>query len=339
MKRIVITVPRKRFERFKVFFPDDWDIVYMEAPYSQEQLIHACRKSEYLFVGSIHPVEASVFESCPQLKMVHVEGVGFDKVDIVAAAEKQVPVCNNRAVNNGAVAEHTIGLILAALRRTALCNEQIYKIGYAACKAQHLSDGQHELAEKTLGLIGIGAIGREVAKRLRSWGCTIIYHDIFKLSEEEEKQLEVKHVDIDEIFLASDIISLHVPVVESTYHLVNKLRLLSMKRSAILINTARGEIIDQEALVDALEQGLIACAALDTLDPEPPPSDHVLLNLSEVAKDRLILTPHIGGMTDEAFTRMLRNAIRNFERVEEGEEPVNIVNRLETVKGLAEHHR
>lgn len=326
MKSIVSTVPKSRFEKFKVHFPEDWNITFIDAPYSQEQLIHACKDAEYLFVGSIHPVAASVFEQCPHLKMVHVEGVGFDKVDIAAAVQKGIPVCNNRAVNNGAVAEHTIGLILAALRRTALCNEQIHTVGYEICKAEHLAQGQQELSGKTVGLIGIGAIGKEVAKRLQNWGCIITYNDVFTLDSDEEHRYGIRYVDRDELFANSDIISLHVPLLESTHHLVNQLRFEQMKPNSVLVNTSRGEIVDQDALARALEKGLIAAAALDTVYPEPAPPGHPLLNLSDDAKKRFILTPHIAGMTDEAFMRMLKNAIENFERVERGDKPKNIVN-------------
>lgn len=326
MRRIVSTVPKSRFDKYNVHFPDDWEITYVDVPYTQEQLIQECKDSDYLFVGSIHSVTASVFEKCSHLKMVHVEGVGYDKVDVEAAALHNIPVCNNRAVNNGAVAEHVIGLILAALRRTVLCNEQIYTIGYAACKAEHLTVGQHELAGKTIGFIGMGAVGKEVVKRLQNWDCIFVYNDIYRLTEKEEQSLSLKYAESDEVYSSSDIISLHVPLLDSTYHMVDSKRFSQMKKNAILINTARGEVIDQKALCDALERNHLAAAALDTIYPEPAPEDHVLLRLSKEAKKRLIITPHIAGMTDEAFTRMLTNAIQNFERVERGGEPLNIVN-------------
>ena len=325
MKTVVSTVPESRFRKYQVFFPGDWTVKYVDVPYTDEQLIEACKDVNFLFVGSIHQVSAEVIEKCSHLKMIHVEGVGFDKVDVAKAKELGIPVCNNRAVNNGAVAEHTIGLILAAMRRTALCNEQLYTIGYSACKAEHLAKGQHELAGKTVGLIGGGAIGREVAKRLAGWDCRICYYDVFRLSAEMEQALKMEYMELEDLVAAADIISLHVPVLENTYHMINWERIARMKDGAILINTARGEIVDQEALVEGLEAGKIV-AALDTIYPEPPAEDHPVLNLSAEAKKRLVLTPHVAGMTDEAFTRMLINAIANFERVCRNEKPVNVVN-------------
>lgn len=326
MKKIVVTISSQRFEKYGVNFPSDWEVNNLEYPCAEEVLIEACKKAEYLFVGSSHVVSKALIDACPQLKMIHVEGVGYDRVDVEAAKLAGIPVCNNRAVNNVSVAEHTIGLILAAMRRTALCNEQVYSIGYAACKGEHLAQGEHELYEMHIGLVGIGAIGKEVAKRLSGWGCKISYYDAFPLKKETEEELGVDYMEFDDLIRSCDVISMHVPLFDSTFHMLNEQRFKEMKRTAFVVNTARGEVIDQDALAAALENDEIAGAALDTLYPEPAPADLPLLNLSEKARKKLTITPHIGGMTDEAFTRMLKNGIANFERVEGGEKPVNVVN-------------
>jgi len=325
MKNIVVTVSPKRFERFGIYFPTDWNVRFLDAGCSESELIEACDKVDYLFTSSDFTVSRKVIESTG-LRMIHVEGVGFNRIDCEAAKDRGVFVCNNRAVNNISVAEHTIGLILAAQRRTALVNQQIYEMGYGPCKVQYLAEGEHELFGKTLGLIGIGAIGREVAKRANAFGCNVIYFDAFPLKPEQEKELNVRQVSLDELIREADIISLHVPVLDSTFHMIDAERLSQMKRTAILVNTARGAIIDQKALCKALEEGEIAAAALDVVDPDDPARDLDLFNLSPKGRARLTLTPHVGGMTDEAFTRMLSNAIANFERCEAGERPLNIVN-------------
>lgn len=326
MKKLVSTVDEKRFLKYGVSFPDDWKVTFVAEPYTDEQLIDACKKADYLFVGSVHRVSERVLRACPHLRMVHVEGVGFDKVDVDAARELGIPVCNNRAVNNTSVAEHTVGLILAAMRRTAYANAAILRDGYAACLATVRGAGVCELAGKRVGLIGIGAIGKEVTKRLIGWDCDVCYFDAFRPTAEVEAALHVTYLELDELIRTSDVISLHVPVLDSTRYMINAARLAEMKPGATLINTARGEIIDQDALTDALEAGTIAAAALDTVYPEPAPADHPLLNLSPQAQQRLTLTPHVGGTTNEAFTRMLKNAVENFCRRENGETPVNVVN-------------
>ncbi|MDR0389018.1 MAG: hypothetical protein LBH73_03025, partial [Spirochaetaceae bacterium] len=142
MKKVVSSVPEQRFKKFQVSFPDDWELEYIPFPYTDEDLIRACKGASYLFVMSTHTVSARVIQSCPHLKMIHVEGVGFDKVDIAAAKEKGIPVCNNKAVNNGAVAEHAIGLMLAALRRTPRCDREIKTRGFAETQKEFFAEGQ-----------------------------------------------------------------------------------------------------------------------------------------------------------------------------------------------------
>ena len=134
MKTVVSTVASQRFEKYGVSFPEGWNVHFIHRPYTDAELTEACKQADYLLVDSVDPVSADVIASCPKLKLIHTEGVGFDKVDAAAAKAVGIPVCNNRAVNNGAVAEHTIGLMLAAMRRTALCTAQIRSEGYAACQ-------------------------------------------------------------------------------------------------------------------------------------------------------------------------------------------------------------
>lgn len=327
MAKVLCTVIPQRFEKFGVMFPADWEIEYLDFPYTDEQMIEGAKDADFIFVNATHPVSAAVIAACPNVKLIHSEGVGYDKIDFEAAKEAGIPVCNNAGVNAGAVAEHTIGLILAGLRRTALTDRQMRTIGFAASKGQHLAEGQHEIAGLHIGLVGIGAIGREVVKRLQGWDCKISYYDVFRPTEEMEKKIGVTYLPFEELVKECDVISLHVPVFPETYHMFSTKQFKAMKSNALIVNTARGEIIDQDALAAALESGEIYGAALDTLYPEPTPQDHVLLNLSEKASEKITLTPHTGGMTDEAFTRMLVNAIANMERVLKGETPINIVNK------------
>ena len=173
--KIVSTVPASRFEKYGVAWPSEWDISYVDFPYTDNELICALKDADVLFVNSIHPVTAAVIQQCHGLRMIHTEGVSFDKVDVAAAQKAGIPVCNNRAVNAEAVAEHCIGLMLAGLRHTARVDHQIKTSGYADAKAQCTSEGIRELAGQEIGLIGMGVIGREVVKRLIPWGCTLRY--------------------------------------------------------------------------------------------------------------------------------------------------------------------
>ncbi len=326
MPVICSTVPEARFAHFGVAFPEGWTVRFVLPPFTEERILAQGCDAEYLFVDSTHAVSAGLIRAMPKLKLIHTEGVGFNKVDVQAAKEAGVPVCNNRAVNNVAVAEHAVGMILAGLRRTALTDYQIKTQGYLRTERAYLMQGERELFGQRVGLIGFGAIGREVAVRLNAFGCRVAYYDAFRPDPEVEKALCAEYMELDELLGACDIISLHVPVLPTTEGLINARTLRLMKPTALLVNTARGEIVVNEDLAEALEQGLIYGAALDTVAPEPMPDDHPLRKLSEQAAARLTLTPHVGGRTDEAFRRMLRGALDNFLRVENGEAPINVVN-------------
>ncbi len=326
MPKVVSTVAEARFAKYGITFPEGWTVKYLDAPYTEEEMSAACKDADYLFVNSVHPVTAKVIEENSHLKMIHVEGVAFNTVDVAAAKAAGIPVCNNQAVNNSSVAEHTIALMLAGLRKTAALHGQILSDSFGKALGEARASGVRELGGCHVGLVGIGAIGKEVAKRLKNWNCRVSYYDAFRPTPEVEQEYAVDYMELDELIETCDIISLHVPVLPSTEKMINAKRLKAMKPSAVLINTARGEIVDQDALYEALVNNEIYAACVDTLYPEPAPKELPLLNLPKEAAWKLTVTPHIGGTTDEAFKRMLSWAIENMERVERGEAPVHVVN-------------
>jgi len=179
-----------------------------------------------------------------------------------------------------------------------------------------------------IGLVGIGAIGKEVVKRLKPFGCRMSYYDAFRPTPEVEKELDVTYLPFEELIRECDILSIHVPVLPDTFHMFSTEQFKAMKNSAVIVNAARGEIIDDMALAQALEAGEIGGAALDTVAPEPIPAWHPLLHLSQEAEDKLTFTPHCGGKTAEAFTRMLKWGIEDIRTIENGGKPKNIVNGL-----------
>ncbi len=326
MTKVVTTITTQRFDKYDVHFPAEWDVTYVKEPYTDDELIAAAKDAEILFVGSVHTVSKAVIAACPKLKFIQTEGVGFDKVDIAAAKEAGIPVSNNRGVNAGAVAEHTIALILAGFRRIALSDRQYRRDGFEVSKKDHFAKGQHEISGKVIGFVGMGAIAKETVKRLAPWGCKFIYFDVFRPSPEAEKELNLEYMEFNELVKTADVISIHVPVLPSTEGMFGEAQFKAMKKTALVVNTARGEVINQDALAKAIEEGEIYGAALDVLYPEPAPSDSLILNMGREAMDRITFTPHIGGTTDEAFTTMLIRGMENITRVINGEEPVNIVN-------------
>ncbi|MDO4207406.1 MAG: 2-hydroxyacid dehydrogenase [Lachnospiraceae bacterium] len=325
MARVVIATSKSAFEQYGCIIPESWDAEFISYKYTDEEMINAAKDAEIILVGSGHVVSRNVIESCPSLKLIQTEGVGFEQVDVEAAKERGVWVCNNKGANAISVAEHAIGLMLAGLRRTSLTDRQLRTIGYTASKRAHLAVGEHDLAGSLVGLVGFGDIGKQTAKRLKNWGCKVVYNDILDMSPEIEEEYGATSMEFDELIKACDIISMHVPVTPLTTGMLGKEQFAAMKKSALVINTSRGPVIDQDALIWALENDEIYGAALDVVTPEPLPDDAPILNMSEKAMDKIIITPHVAGVTNEDFERMTKMSFQAVERVLSGKEPINQV--------------
>ena len=325
MARVVIATSKSAFEQYGCIIPESWDVEFISYKYTDEEMITAAKNAEIILVGSGHVVSRNVIESCPSLKLIQTEGVGFEQVDVEAAKERGVWVCNNKGANAISVAEHAIGLMLAGLRRTSLTDRQLRTIGYTASKRVHLAVGEHDLAGSLVGLVGFGDIGKQTAKRLKNWGCKVVYNDIMDMSPEIEEEYGATSMEFDELIKTCDIISMHVPVTPLTTGMLGKEQFAAMKKTVLVINTSRGPVIDQDALIWALENDEIYGAALDVVTPEPLPDDAPILNMSEKAMDKIIITPHVAGVTNEDFERMTKMSFQAVERVLSGKEPINQV--------------
>lgn len=326
MFRVLSMVPKVRLDRFGISVPDEIEMRFFQSGYTQEELIEAAKEVDCIFSTPMDPIERKAIENLPNLKLIHSEGVGFDKIDLVAAKEHGVYVCNNKNVNAVPVAEQALGLIIAALRRIPYADKEIKAGRYTESQLWFRVNGYKEISSRHVGIVGFGAIGRELARFLRPFGCKISYFDAFRPTPEVETELGVAYLTYEEICRQCNVISFHVPVLPDTIDMLDWEHISMMSEETIIINTARGEIVQQDDLARALEEGTIAGAALDTIIPEPPKSDHVLLNLSEEAMDRLILTPHTAGTNDEAFERMQQWAYENMLAVMNNESPKNVVN-------------
>lgn len=262
-------------------------------------------------------VDKSVMDVCPNLKIVSIYGVGIDRVDVEEATRRGVLVTNGRGSNSTAVAELTIGLTIMVLRNLY---QLVDKMRVGSWEEANKYATGYEVCGKTVGLVGIGNIGSRVAKILKAMEARVIAYDPY-VSAEKAREWGVELVDLDTLVKESDIISIHAMLTKETQHLINEDKLRKMKRSAIIVNTARGGIIDTEALVKALKEGWIAGAALDVTDPEPIPPNHPLLKLPNV-----IITPHVGGGTVESSNRMSFMAVEEIIRAYRGLPPMNPVN-------------
>jgi phosphoglycerate dehydrogenase-like enzyme len=245
--------------------------------------------------------------------------VGYQHIDVPACTERRIPVANTPGANTTSVAEHTLACGLSLLRKMLAANQ-----GIREGRWDQLSLNPVELAGKTWGLIGFGRIGRAVSLRLKPFApARVLYYDVVRLSAEEEDEHGVSYALFRDLLVSSDIVSLHAPLTETTLHMIGDEELGHMKPTAYLINVARGELVDEDALARALKEGRIAGAAVDVFSREPLAADNPLL---EAAGGNLLLSPHVAGVSTEAAGRIITMAAGNIARVLKGLEPLHVVN-------------
>ena len=318
--------------RFAKFLPERdivqrVDSVVIERGTPESEIVAQVGDADFIVADAISPVGATLMDAFPSLKLVHSEGVAYNAIDVAAARERGIVVCNNAGMNAAAVAEQAILLMLACLRHAVEGDAAVRSGRQIQMKERLMVEGIRDLGDCTVGLVGLGAIAVETALRLRAFGCDVAYWNRTQRPAERERQLGVRYLPLDELAATCDIVSIHVPVTPETENLVDASFLQRMKRDGVLVNTARGEIVDQVALAEALENGTIGAAGLDTLSPEPVPADHPLAVLTGEAANRLVLSPHIGGVTEGSFRRAWTTIWDNIEHVANGQEPVNIVSK------------
>lgn len=330
MVKIRSTCNKNYVEKFGVERPAEWDYQYINYPCSDEELVEQCKDADIIHCGPVDFFRREVVEQLDNCKLIQSLGVGFDKIDLEATKEKGIFVCNNRAVNAQAVAELAVAHMLGSLRRMPEADAKIKAKGAEGFKesyAEFAAKGQNEMGSRVVGLVGLGAIGKAAVNLLKPFGPKVVYYDVFRADEAYEKENNLTYLSYEEILEQCDIISYHVPVLDATRDMVRTETIEKMKQGAIIVNVARGEIVNNEDLAAALNEGRVF-ASLDVIAPEPPEADHPLFNLNEVGKAHLFMTPHIAGTTDDAFMRMSQWSYDNMERVIKGERPINIVNGL-----------
>lgn len=324
MPIIVSLLSKDKMETAGVDFPKGWAFRFLES-ITDEEIILASQGADCLFVpASAAMLSDRVLENIPSIKLIQTFGAGFDHIDIAATIRMKIPVANVPGQNAVSVAEFAIGSIIALQRRFIESDAEIKSGNYLNFRNNLLRKGTQEIYGSKIGLIGFGAIGQKVARIAQNLGAEVSYHALHRRSREIESQFQFKSLEC--LLLTSDIVSLHIPLTELSRGLLGQRELKLMKEGSFLINTARGEIVDQIALAKVLEAGHLAGAAIDTFYPEIPGPDHPLLNLSPLAQRRLLVTPHIAWATTGSFQRMIETAIVNMKRVLRGEIPENIVN-------------
>ena len=328
--KIAIITSRERCEKFtdRSMIPEGAELVYFEQGYTAQDVIERAGDAEFAVIDAVLPFTAEMIEGMPKLRMIHSEGVGYAAIDVAAAARHGIPVCNNQGVNAPQVAEHTVMLILTVLRRFAEGEAAVRAGRQMEMKLRVMADGMDDLIGKRVGLIGFGAIGKELAKRLQPFGCKLFYTDPIRADAEIEARYEITYLTQEELLRTSDIITLHVPVTPDTTNLIKRETLAMMKRSAVVVNCARGVVVNTADLAEAIRNGTIYGCALDTIDPEPFPPDDPILTLPEPWRWRVSVSPHIAGNTINTFYASYDGVWGDIGRVLRGERPHNIVNGL-----------
>ena len=281
----------------------------------------AIQDAEYFMGFPREHMGQSFYDMAPHLKLVQLISAGYDRLDVEAARQARVPVSNNGGSNSVAVAEHTLMLILAVYKQVVRDHNNVVSGKWRVGDFADLRI--YELAGKTLGIVGLGTIGKKVARRAQAFDMRVQYYDAFRLSEDQEDALGVRFVLLPELLRTSDVVSLHMPLNEQTRNMMGAREFATMKNDAIFINTCRGPVVDEAALHHALTSGQIAAAGLDVLVEEPPPADHPLFAL-----DNVIFTPHTAGPTLENWTKAFRNGFDNIQRVAAGRQPMWVIPEL-----------
>ena len=291
--------------------PEGFTVETLREP-TRECLISQAADADYFLVSGRLKIDADVLQAAPRLKMIQRTGVGTEMLDLAAIRQRGIPVYVNAGVNARSVAEHTLTLILACLKRLPEVNVQVHQ---GVWKKQATGVSTHELYGKTVGLVGMGNIGRLVASFLQAFGAKVVYTDIIRQTEDVESRLGLSFCEsLEKMLPLVDVLSLHCPLTERNAGMINSKTLALMKKGAIVINTARGPLVNPEDLYAALVSGHILSAGLDTHFEEPISSDYKLTELVNV-----ILTPHIGGLSYEAFEAMMKEAIKNIQHFENSE--------------------
>lgn len=298
------------------YAPDDYTVTVHPHTLPDAEKIELVRAADFLilFPGRI---SEPVLRAATRLKLIQLVSVGFDGMDLALCQQLGIPVANNGGANALDVAEHTFALILAFYRRLVALDANVRHNRWSAIDSgatTYCIDG------KTLGILGLGKIGQRVARLARAFGATVLYYDAYPPPATVEAELGVQRVGFDELLQRADIVSVHVPLNSSTQKLIGARELALMKPNALLVNTCRGPVIDETALIAALQQRRIAGAALDVLEKEPPDPANPLLQLENV-----LFTPHTAGVTYDTWPRRGEFIFANLQRVWQGLPPLATV--------------
>lgn len=290
--------------------PEGWKVVVIEE--DDDATFESQIADADVLLHVLRPVSRKDMERAPKLKLIQKIGVGVDTIDLDAAAELGIGVSNMPGTNSNAVAELAIGLMLAVLRQISILDGAIRAGNGWALPPERL-ERSGEIGGRTVGFLGFGEVPRRIAPALSALGAKLIYHD-----RSEHKGFGAEPCSLEEVIVKADILSLHLPLTDLTRHIIDAETIARMRDGAILINTARGGLVDEQALAEALTKGKLLGAGLDVFNEEPVRVGHPLLSLPNV-----VATPHVAWLTPETIMRSLNVAFENARRAIAGESLLN----------------
>jgi phosphoglycerate dehydrogenase-like enzyme len=310
---VVCLRPEADFARVDALPPPSLNVRYC-AP-ADAVVPSLIKAAKGLVIPAVGPkLPASLFEGTA-LKLVQVTGAGVDRVDPAAVKASSIPLANVPGGSNTAVAEYVLASASALLRRLAWADAEIKAGRYAEWRTRMLAANLAGIEDALFGVVGLGSIGLAVARLAQRSGCRLCYYDPASPHAAAAAELGARALPLDELLASADVVSLHVPLVPATSGLIGARELARMKPTAVLIQASRGGVVDEAALAAALQSGALAGAAVDVYATEPPPADNPLFALTGDARNRILFTPHIGGVTRQASTFLFRTAWQNVERV------------------------
>ncbi|MEM1539019.1 MAG: glyoxylate reductase [Candidatus Bathyarchaeia archaeon] len=311
-------LPGKSLEIMRKYFEVE---VWPEyGPPPKDHLIEKAKNADALVTLLTDKIDAEVFDAAPKLKIVAQMAVGYDNIDVNEATKRGIYVTNTPGVLTETTADLAWALLMAVARRIVEADKYVRSGKWKVSWHPSMFLGK-DVSGATIGIIGAGRIGTAVARRAKGFNMKILYYDVVPMPPEIEKELGAKRVDLETLLRESDFVSIHVPLTKETYHLINEEKLRLMKKTAYIINNARGHVIDEKALYKALSRGWIAGAGLDVFEQEPISADNPLLKLENV-----VVTPHIGSASFETRSKMAEMVAENILAFFQGKVPPNLVN-------------
>ncbi len=289
------------------------------APPPKKVIIEKAAKVDALVTLLSDKIDAEVFDAAPNLRIVSQIAVGFDNIDVKEATKRGIYVTNTPGVLTETTADFAWTLLMAVARRVVEADKYVREGEWKVSWHPMMFQGR-DVYGATLGIVGLGRIGSAIAKRAKGFDMKVLYHDVIRRPD-LEKELRIEYTEVDTLLQKADFVTLNVPLLKETYHLMDEKKLKLMKKTAILINNARGSVIDEKALYKALKEGWIAGAGLDVFEQEPTPKNNPLLTL-----DNVVVAPHISSASFETRSRMAEMVAENLVAFFAGKVPPNLVN-------------